>query len=121
MQTSFILHPIHSSSADILKRFTTGEPLTPDQLRFLEWHQRELSNSTYDPILNYYLKKRKKPLKAEFLLPHEEMNFEAIQDLKKRLKAMLLHSTHHAVVSLTQKQFLAFKQYTTHELIFWHG
>ena len=124
MRPTLILQPIHNSSANILKTFAIGKPLTTDQISFLEDHQQQLSCEQIDPLLNYYLKEsreRRRKFNTTFLLPHEEMNFEAIQLLKKRLLSLLQDNSEHAVVTLTEKQYLAFKDYTTEELIYWHG
>lgn len=123
MRPTLILQPIHTSSASILKAFSEGKPLTNDQHEFLRWHENQLSNEWYDPILHYYLhsKRPQREYHGTFLLPHEEMNLEAIQSLKKRILASLKNKFSHAVININQKQFLSFKQYTINELIFWHG
>ncbi len=122
---TLILHPLHHTTADIVRCFTLGKPLTPDQVNFLDWHQAQLSNPEFDPILKYYLKSRsdhQNNLHASFLLPHEKMNRESIALLKKRLAIMLQANPEHRVVmSLTQEQLLKFKEYTIQDLIFWHG
>ncbi|MCE3237341.1 MAG: hypothetical protein K0R24_322 [Gammaproteobacteria bacterium] len=122
---TLILHPLHHTTADIVKRFTLGKPLTPDQINFLDWHQAQLSNPEFDPVLKYYLKSRndhENHFHTSFLLPHEKMNREAIALLKKRLAIMLkANSEHRVVMSLTHEQFVEFKKYTIQELIFWHG
>lgn len=122
MRPRLILQPIHESSADILKTFAEGKPLTNEQQHFLEWHQKEL-NAWYDPVLKYYLdsRRKKREYQGTFLLPHEEMNFEAIQALKKRIHATLRNKFSHAIIKINQKQFLTFKQLAVHELIFWRG
>ena len=118
-----LLQPIHNSSADIIKTFALGKPLTPDQLHFLEWNEKKLSNAALDPVLDYYLKKQiqNRKFQTSFLVPHEEMNYDAIELLKKRLKLSLKNKSEHAVIQLNHAQFLNFKQYTTRDLIFWHG
>lgn len=124
MKPTLILHPIHNSSADILKTFALGQPLSPEQLNFLAWHQDALSNGFYDPILNYYLKsyrQKRQKIATSFLLPHEEMNREAIELLKKRIQMLLKDKNVHPVISLTQKQYLQFREYAIKDLIFWHG
>jgi len=125
MRPKLILQPIHNSSVDILQSFASGKPLTSDQMRFLEWHQRELSSAEFDPVLKYYLeyykKHHQKQYQATFLLPHEELNFEDIQRLKKRIKLFIQKNAHRVAIGLSQKQFLKFKEYNAQELIFWHG
>jgi len=122
---TLILQPLHHTTADIVKCFTLSKPLTPDQVNFLDWHQMQLSDPQFDPILKYYLKSRgdyQNNLHTSFLLPHEKMNRESIALLKKRLAVMLQENPEHRVmISLTQEQLLTFKEYTIHDLIFWHG
>ncbi len=122
---TLILHPLHRSTADIVKCFALGKPLTPDQTNYLDWHQMQLSDPQFDPILKYYLKSRydrQRDFHTSFLLPHEKMNKESIELLKKRIALMIKENqSHRVVVNVTQKQFLEFKQYTTQDLIFWHG
>ena len=97
----------------IVKCFTLSKPLTPDQENFLDWHQIQLSDPQFDPVLKYYLKSRsdyQRNLHTSFLLPHEKMNHESIASLKKRLAVMLQANPEHRVVtSLTQEQFLAWQ------------
>ncbi len=123
MQQHLFLQPIHSSSAGILHSFLEGKNLSTDQTHFLEWHQKQLSNAFYDPILNYYLRSqqhKQHDYHGVFLLPHEAMNLDAIQLLKKRIQASL-KNYHSAIISVTQQQFLDFREYTIQDLIFWHG
>lgn len=119
-----ILQPIHPNSTDILRCFALGKPLSSEQQNFLEWHQQQLSSAEFDPVLKYYIesnKKRRKKYQTTFLLPHEELNKEDIQRLKKRIKIFLQNKNRQIVISITQKQFLQFKELNLHELIFWHG
>lgn len=122
MRPTLILQPIHNSSADILKKFATGKPLSAEQQHFLDWHQKQLSNGWYDPILRYYLstKRNKNIAHPSFLLAHEEMNFESIKQLKERIRLSLQEKA-HPVICLTQKQYLQFRECTLRDLIFWHG
>lgn len=121
MRPQLILQPIHNSSADILKSFALGRPLNCEQIHFLNWHQKELSNMLIDPLLKYYLKLKADHRPSSFLLPCEEINTHSIASLKKRLQATLQSGHHQAVIQLTYKQFLEFKEYSFPELIFWHG
>ena len=123
MRPTLILQPIHNSSADILKMFVTGQPLSADQLNFLEWHKQQLSGPVYDPIYRYYIEKtkRKHKYQTSFLLPHEIINKDAIEKLKKRLQIFLKEKHTRAVINVTQEQFLQFKQVNVAQLIFWHG
>lgn len=125
LRPTLILHPLHDSTADIVKCFMLGKPLTPDQANFLDWHKKQLSNPQFDPILKYYLKSRhayKNEVHTSFLLPQEKMTPESIALFRKRLAVMLqANPQHRAVVSLTQQQLLEFKHYTLQDLIFWHG
>jgi hypothetical protein len=120
-QPTLILQPIHQSSADILKCFAIGKPLSSEQINFLEWHQHQLSSAEFDPIYKYYINsiKKKNKLAASFLLPSEELNAETIRLLKKRLSLFLQKKLTHACVSFMQNQFLAFIALNKHELIFW--
>ncbi|GEM_PF-1585694 len=122
---TLILHPLHQSTADIVHRFTLGKPLSPDQMNYIDWHQIELSDPQFDSILKYYLKSRSSHaahLHTSFLLPHEIMNKESIELLKKRIAILLKENqSNRIVMQLTHKQFLEFKEYTIHDLIFWHG
>ncbi|MCD6040341.1 MAG: hypothetical protein K0S27_1741 [Gammaproteobacteria bacterium] len=124
-RSTLILHPLHPTTTDIVKRFAQRKSLTSEQLNFLHWHSAQLSDSNFDPILRYYLsshRKSKKHSNTSFLLPHEEMNREAIALLKKRLNLMLQGRSEQPVaIQMTQKQFLQFRQYTIQDLIFWHG
>lgn len=122
---ALILHPLHESTAEIVKCFMLAKPLTPDQVNFLDWHQHQLSHPDFDPILRYYLKKRNarsQKLHTSFLLPHEKLNQKDVTRFKKRLALMLsAKPEHEVVINLSQEQFLQFKEYTIQELIFWHG
>src|SRR3990167_10243984 len=115
MPTKLILQPIHNSSADILQCFAGGKPLSSAQMQFLEWHQKQLSSAEFDPVLKYYIeyykKHHQKNYQATFLLPHEELNFEDIQRLKKRIKLFIQKNAHRVAIGLSQKQFLKFKEY----------
>ena len=126
MRPTLILQPIHNSSADILKCFAIGKPLSPEQVNYLDWHQQELSSFSLDPVLQYYLKAirdHRHKYMSSFLIPHEELNLQDVQKLKKRIQSLLQQNikTSHVVISLTQKQLVEFKEYTIQELIFWHG
>lgn len=123
MNHTYILQPFHSTSSEILKCFASEKPLTADQINFLEWHYHQLSSTTFDPILKYYLaaEKKRRSHRTSFLLPHEKLNQEDIQKLKKRLSILLSDEPKRIIVDITQKQFLEFKKLLTSELIFWHG
>lgn len=124
MRESLILQPIHNSSTDILRSFATGKPLSGDQINFLDWHQKELSSPSFDPVLRFYLqllRKRARRYHASFLLPHEELNFADIEKLKKRIQIFLKEKASQVTISLTEKQLLKFKELTSKELLFWHG
>lgn len=124
MRPHLLLQPIHNSSADILKCFMDDRPLSSDQLQFLDWHQKQLSNEKFDPVLQYYLKLNKtrpRQFQGTFLLPDEIMNFEAIQKLKERIKLSLNQNAKNVSISLNEKQYVEFMELNTNELIFWHG
>src|SRR3990167_1622086 len=124
IRQALILQQIHNSSADILRCFSMGKPLSSEQLHLLDWHQKQLSHASFDPVLKYYLersKKQQKQYKTTFLLPHEEFKPDDILPLKKRINLFLQKNANRVVIELTQQQFLQFKEYTIPELIFWHG
>jgi hypothetical protein len=123
MQPQIILQPIHNSSADILKCFALGKPLSSDQLNFIDWHQKQLSSPEFDPVYKYYIEsaKKKHTSSMSFLLHSEELTAESSKQLKRRLSLLLQQKASHALIGFTQKQFLQFKELNTQELIFWHG
>ncbi len=122
---TLILQPIHNSSADIIRNFASGAPLTADQRLFLESHEKEISNNDFDPIIQYYLaslKKHKDKFHATFLLPYEKLNFERIAELKKRIQTMLKDNKNsYVIINMSQEEFLDFKDYTDEEVMFWRG
>lgn len=121
---TLILQPIHNSSSDILKTFAMGKPLSPEQRHYLEWHDKQLSSHEFDPILKYYIESYKKhygQYQASFLLPHEVMNFEDVQRLKKRIALFLRENKGRLAIPFTQQQLVQFNDYTAQELIYWHG
>jgi hypothetical protein len=122
---TLLLHPLHPSTAEIVKCFLLNKPLTPDQKNYLDWHQAQLSSVHFDPILKYYLEKRSdyhNDFHTSFLLPHEKINRESIAFLKKRIAILLQENPKQRItMPLTHKQFLEFKEYTLQDLIFWHG
>lgn len=121
---TLILQPIHTSSSDILRCFATGAPLSSDQKLFLDWHQNELSGITFDPIIQYYItsqQKRYRQYYGTFLLPHEKLNPDAVQQLKKRIQSLLQNKYSHVIFNFTHQQFLEFEDYTVGELVFWHS
>lgn len=124
MKPVLILQPIHNSSADIMKCFGYGKPLSADQLNFLHRYQKQLSSKEFDPIIKYYLqsiKTHKDKYHASFLLPHEILNFESIEKFKKRLSLFLRENAKQVFVRFTPQQFEALKTYQPHEVILWHG
>jgi hypothetical protein len=123
MKPTLVLQPIHNSSADMLKSFAAGKPLSSDQMNFLEQHEHELSSNALDPLLKYYIESEKKRRKhfGNFLLPHEELNLEDIKKLKERIRATLKDKYSHVAVQMSEKQYLQFKKYAELELIYWTG
>lgn len=123
LQPTYTLHPIHASSADILKSFATGKPLSAEQINFLDWHEKELSGEVYDPVIRYYLDSvKRKTLRTSFLLPHEIMNYDAIQDLKLRIQSTLREGKYtHVEVPITEQQLMQFRQNAGQELLYWNG
>lgn len=121
MYPSLILQPFHSSTRDILRCFLEGKPISNEQINFLDWYRRQLSSAEFDPILQYFLAAIKKHhIKTSFLLPHEEINLENIQLLKKRI-LLLLNQAKRVAIQITQKQFFDLQKLLVNELIFWHG
>jgi len=121
---TLILAPIHNSSVDILKCFKEGKPLSAEQTNILDWHEKELSSKLLDPLLKYYLhnnKNKHKKYHGTFLLPHEELNLEAIIKLKKRIDLVLKDNYSHLVLELSDKQVMQFKRLTHNEIIYWQG
>ncbi|OGT47287.1 MAG: hypothetical protein A3E83_00705 [Gammaproteobacteria bacterium RIFCSPHIGHO2_12_FULL_41_20] len=119
-----ILQPIHNSSADIMRKFFMGKPLSSEQVNFLYAHQKQLSDSRFDPVLKYYLetdKKRREKYKATFLLPHEKLKPSDIPALRKHIQFFLREAANRVAMQFTQQQFLQFKEYTIQDLIYWHG
>lgn len=123
MRPTLILQPVHNSSADILRCFAQGKPLSGNQLNFLDWHEKQLSSHTFDPVLKYYLQSNRKKFRyhSSFLLPHEILNKAAIEAFKKRLALFLRGKYHRVILGMSQKQFFQFQQINAQELIFWHG
>lgn len=121
IKPTLVLQPIHNSSADILRCFADGKPLSSDQLNFLAWHEHELSSSALDPLIKYYIESEKRKRHASFLLPHEKINAEDIKKLKDRIRATLKDKYSHAALECTEEQWMDFKKYTELELIFWSG
>lgn len=121
---TFILQPVGDSSTEILRTFAHDKPLNPEQINFLNFHQKQLSSKEFDPILRYYLQRYTGDNKfhTSFLLTHEIINHESIKQLKKRIQILLTNQPKKSVsIPFTQKQFLEFKQAGIGELIFWHG
>jgi hypothetical protein len=124
MRPSLILQPFHNSSAEIIKSFSNGKPISPDQLHLLELHQKELSNTTFDPILDYYLalhKKHPQKYQGTFLLHHEAINFEDIQKLKERIRTVLKEKNQPVSIPVSVNQLRQFADLNSRELIFWYG
>ncbi|TAK76527.1 MAG: hypothetical protein EPO11_04130 [Gammaproteobacteria bacterium] len=122
MKPTLILQPIHQSSADILRCFSAGKPLTANQLNFLDWHQEQLSSKEFDPVLKYYLESTRlhqQQHRTTFLLHHEILNAEAIQQLKKRITLFLQEKAQRVVIDFTSEQFSQFEQFNKDELVFY--
>lgn len=122
MRPTLILQPIHSSSADILRCFAHGKPLSCDQLNFLEWNQKLLSKE-FDPVYKYYIEKEKQKrlTNNSFLMPLHELTFDSYTQFKKRLHLFLQQKKDHIELQFTPEQLLKFKEIGAPELIFYHG
>lgn len=107
----------------LLVKFAHGEPLTCDELHYLDWFEKHLSNSLIDPITKYYLSayRHHGTTSHSFLLPHEILNHDAIEKLKKRLQLLTKEKNSHVNFTLTNKQFIQLKSISYHELILYHG
>lgn len=122
MKPTLVFQPIHNSSADMLRCFSEGKPLSTDQLHFLAWHEKELSSAALDPLIEYYIgSEKRRKYHANFLLQHEQLNQEDIKKLKERIRAILKDKYSHVAFEMTEKQFLDFKKYAESELIFLTG
>jgi hypothetical protein len=124
MRPHLILQPAHNSSADILKCFADGKPISADAVNYLDLHQRNLSSPEFDPVLNFYLHAHKtQPHKYQgtFLLHHEFINFEAFQELKKRIKLFLEQKKSPSIsITLNPQQYKQFTQVGRNEIVYWH-
>jgi hypothetical protein len=123
MRPILILQPFQNNSADILRCFAEGKPLSSDQRNYLDWHQKQLSSPEFDPVYKYYIEsiKREHRESSSFLMPTDVFNFASVQQFKKRLKMLLVNRLSGVAVHFTQKQLMQFNQVSTSELIFWHG
>lgn len=108
---------------NIIAKHADGVPLTCDEHNFLDWHQKSLSNQHVDSAAAYYLKHHTLPYSEghSFLLPHEILNKDDIDKLKKRLKIMLSEKGKNVELKFTSQQFLDFRKLNYSELILFHG
>ena len=106
-----LLQPVQNSTADILKCFTLGKPLSCDQINFVAWHQKQLSSAEFDPVYKYYIETAKKRHEqgSTFLLSAKELNADAAKQFKKRLSLLLEKRTSSVHISLTPEQFSKFR------------
>lgn len=124
MRPSLLLQPIHNSSADILRCFAEDKPISNEQLNFLYWHQAQLTNANFDPVLHYFLssiKRKEQKFRKGFLLHHEILNFDAIEALKKRLRETLQTPKDYLTIHLTNKQLLQFREIIKHDVSYYHA
>lgn len=123
LNPKLILQPIHNTTADILKCFSLGVPLSCDQLNFVASHQHQLSSHEFDPVYQYYIESAKNKHKnsGSFLLSSELLTTESMKKLKQRLSLFLQKKSSHVLIGLTHDQFLKFRELNINELIFWHG
>lgn len=122
MKPSLALKPNDYELQNLLMKFADGTPLTCNQLNFLDWHERTLSNPRFDPVLKYYLKHYRHQHEAEhsFLMPSENFTKAEVATFKRRL-SLLLQNTHHVELKMKPEHFLKFRAVTTQELILYHG
>lgn len=119
MKFQLLLQPIHNSTADILKCFIQGKPLTPDQLNLLYLHQAELSNLGND-LLNYYLKNiREKRANYQniFLLKDETINRETIVAIRNEL----VGAQNHLIVHMSLEQLAQFRELNINTINYYHS
>lgn len=115
-------HPEYNFRS-LLVKFAHGEPLSCDELNYLNWHEKHLSGPLIDPISKYYLKlyRQKTASHHTFLLPHEIINKDAISKLKKRLHILIKQKSEKIEFTLTNIQFMQLKTISYGELILYHG
>lgn len=108
---------------DIKAKFADGKPLSADQLNFLNWHQKSLSNPHMDSIIKYYLKHMHHPYSEDhtFILPNELLNKESIKSLKRRLTLLLQSKNKNVQLKFTVEHFQELMSLAYGELILYHG
>ena len=123
MKPALSHHPIDYAHSDLKVRFDNGIPLSADQHNFILWHEKTLSSHGHDPMLRYYLKShhQKQAEGHSFLLPHEKLNREDIQALKRRLQLLLQDKKDKLQFKMQPEQFLQLRAMTANELILYHG
>lgn len=100
---TLMLQPCHNSYASILHAFQQGKPLTNEQLNFLLWHARQLSNAHFDPILRIY--KIGQSCVHSFLVADELNTQESTHRFKDKLEALLREQQHGVMTQFTLNQF----------------
>jgi hypothetical protein len=123
MKPLILQYTHHESSADMIKCFEQGIPLSSDQWHHLDWHKQVFNSPIGDAMQRYYIEslKRKKESMRSFALPSDEFNAKTVQQFKERMKVLLKQKGTKAIFRFNHKQYLDFKKYTMGELIFWHG
>jgi hypothetical protein len=123
MKPTLTYKPNDYAYQDLLMKFADGKPLSCDQLHFLAWHERTLSNPRFDPVLKYYLKHYHRPYTQEhsFLSPSDKMDKESIARLKRKLNIFLNNTSSHLELKMKPEDFAQFRSLTYDELIYFHG
>lgn len=121
MRPTLLLQPVHTSSAEILKCFNDGRPLTCDQLNYISRFQHALSSPSFDVVYKYYIEAAKRANSNKFILPSSMLNASALRQFKQRLQLFLSKDSQDISIELTPEQLLKFKEIAAPELIYYHG
>lgn len=123
IKKTLALKPNDYNYQSLMAKFADGAPLSCEQLNFLAWHEKSLSNPHLDPVMKYYLKHYHRQYSEDhsFLLPSEILNKENIARLKQRLQLLLQTTKKHVELKFTPEQFKHLKTLAYNELILLHG
>lgn len=102
LKPTLMLQPCHESYAAILHAFQQGKPLSEEQLNFLLWHARQLSDAHFDPILRDY--KIGKSCVHSFLVADELDTPESVSRFREKLEALLREQQHGVMTQFTLSQ-----------------
>lgn len=125
MKPTLVDKPNHYPLQELLVKFSSGTPLSPDQLNFIYRHEKALSHYGLDPLLKYYLKPlhRKAHDHHSFLLHEDEITNENAKELKRKLDLLLANKPKRERLqfAMTPKQFLELRNANVQSLILYHG